>query len=96
MWSVVADFRLRDVAVWERWYGETHAAPNSALGSGSRGLPEVNRGAIRDAQWFACPLGCHPTAVQLGFLPLLEAGVIEPSDLIASCGSRGQWRRSAS
>ena len=80
-----ADFRLRDVTVWERWYGETHAAP-ALCAEAVYGLPEVNRGAIRDAQLIACP-GCYPTAVQLGFLPLLEAGVIEPSGLIASCGS---------
>jgi len=80
-----ADFRLRDVTVWERWYGETHAAPE-LCGQAVYGLPEVNRDAIRDARLVACP-GCYPTAVQLGFLPLLEAGVIEPSGLIASCGS---------
>jgi len=80
-----ADFRLRDVTVWERWYGETHAAPELCA-EAVYGLPEVYRDAIRDAQLVACP-GCYPTAVQLGFLPLLEAGVIEPSALIASCGS---------
>ena len=80
-----ADFRLRDVDVWERWYGETHAAPELCA-EAVYGLPEVNRGAIRDARLVACP-GCYPTAVQLGFLPLLEAGVIDASGLIASCGS---------
>ena len=80
-----ADFRLRDVAVWEQWYGETHAAPELCT-EAVYGLPEVNRDAIRDAQLVACP-GCYPTAVQLGFLPLLEAGVIDAGGLIASCGS---------
>ena len=80
-----ADFRLRDVAVWEQWYGETHAAPELCT-EAVYGLPEVNRDAIRDAQLVACP-GCYPTAVQLGFLPLLEADVIDAGSLIASCGS---------
>ncbi|MEC8112154.1 MAG: N-acetyl-gamma-glutamyl-phosphate reductase, partial [Pseudomonadota bacterium] len=80
-----ADFRLRDVAVWEQCYGETHAAPELCA-TAVYGLPEVNRDGIRAAQLIACP-GCYPTAVQLGFLPLLEAGVTETSGLIASCGS---------
>ncbi len=50
------------------------------------GLPETQRDAIRTAQLVACP-GCYPTAVQLGFLPLLEAGIVDASGLIASCGS---------
>ena len=80
-----ADFRLKDVATWEQWYGETHVAPD-LCGDAVYGLPEMHREAIRTAQLVACP-GCYPTAVQLGFLPLLEAGVIDASRLIASCGS---------
>jgi len=80
-----ADFRLRDVAVWEQWYGESHAAP-ALCETAVYGLPETHRDAIRSAQLVACP-GCYPTAVQLGFLPLLEAGIVDPSALIASCGS---------
>ena len=80
-----ADFRLRDVGVWERWYGETHAAPELCV-EAVYGLPEVNRDAIRTARLVACP-GCYPTAVQLGFLPLLEAGLVHSNQLVASCGS---------
>ena len=80
-----ADFRLRDVAAWEQWYGETHAAP-SLCETAVYGLPETHRDAIRNAQLVACP-GCYPTAVQLGFLPLVEAGIVDTSTLIASCGS---------
>ena len=80
-----ADFRLKDVATWEQWYGETHVAPD-LCGDAVYGLPEMHREAIRTAQLVACP-GCYPTAVQLGFLPLLEADVIDASRLIASCGS---------
>tara|TARA_B100000900_G_scaffold402105_1_gene407586 strand:+ start:2194 stop:3222 length:1029 start_codon:yes stop_codon:yes gene_type:complete len=80
-----ADFRLSDVSVWESWYGEVHAAPE-LVSAAVYGLPEVNRGALRGASLVACP-GCYPTAVQLGFLPLLEAGVIDADRLIASCAS---------
>ena len=78
-----ADFRLSDIGVWESWYGTTHAAPD-LISTAVYGLPEVNRAALRDGSLVACP-GCYPTAVQLGFLPLLEAGVIDPGRLIASC-----------
>jgi len=80
-----ADFRLNNVALWEQWYGETHAAP-ALCDEAVYGLPELHRDAIRDARLVACP-GCYPTAVQLGFLPLLEAGVVDSAQLIASCGS---------
>ena len=52
------------------------------------GLPEVNREQIKQARLIACP-GCYPTAVQLGFLPLLEAGVIDAVHLIADVKSGG-------
>lgn len=80
-----ADFRIRDVPLWEKWYGQPHAAPE-LVGEAVYGLPEVNREAIRNARLIACP-GCYPTSVQLGFLPLLEAGCIDTSDLIANSAS---------
>ena len=80
-----ADFRLRDVDIWQEWYGTTHAAPE-LIADAVYGLPEVNREQISGAQLVACP-GCYPTAVQLGSLPLLEANAIEPDRLIASCAS---------
>ena len=80
-----ADFRLSDIALWESWYGTPHTAP-ALVSSAVYGLPEVNREAIREANLVACP-GCYPTAVQLGFLPLLEAGVVDTRRLIASCAS---------
>ena len=67
--DLAADFRLRDPAVWEKWYGEPHACPN-LLEEAVYGLPEVNRAAIKKARLVANP-GCYPTAVQLGFLPLI-------------------------
>lgn len=83
--DLAADFRIRDIAEWEKWYGMTHAAP-SLVAEAVYGLPEVNREAIRGARLVANP-GCYPTAVQLGFLPLIEAGVIDTATLIADCKS---------
>ena len=80
-----ADFRLRDVAEWERWYKTKHAAPE-LVAEAVYGLCEVNREAIRAAHLVANP-GCYPTAVQLGFLPLLEAGVVDLEHLIADAKS---------
>ena len=83
--DLAADFRIRDVAEWQRWYGMEHGAPE-LLSEAVYGLPEVNRDAIRGARLVANP-GCYPTAVQLGFLPLIEAGVVDASALIADCKS---------
>lgn len=83
--DLAADFRLRGVEDWERWYGMPHACPE-LLVEAVYGLPEVNRDAISAARLVANP-GCYPTAVQLGFLPLLEAGVIDRSSLIADAKS---------
>ncbi|MFA9459616.1 N-acetyl-gamma-glutamyl-phosphate reductase [Thiohalorhabdus methylotrophus] len=80
-----ADFRIADRAVYEEWYKETHAAP-AWLERAVYGLPEVNTPAIRDAALVANP-GCYPTAVQLAFLPLLEAGVISREGMIADAKS---------
>jgi N-acetyl-gamma-glutamyl-phosphate reductase len=80
-----ADFRLSDSTVWEHWYGRPHAAPD-LLTEAVYGLPEANREIIRQARLVACP-GCYPTAVQLGFLPLLEQRLVDPSQLIADVKS---------
>ncbi len=80
-----ADFRLRDIALWERWYGIPHAAPDLAA-EAVYGLPETARDAIRRAALVAVP-GCYPTAVLLGFLPLLENRLVDPGRLIADAKS---------
>jgi N-acetyl-gamma-glutamyl-phosphate reductase len=80
-----ADFRLPDVAEWERWYKLKHAAPQ-LVADAVYGLPEVNRERIRGARLVANP-GCYPTATQLGFLPLVEAGVVDLDHLIADAKS---------
>lgn len=83
--DLAADFRIKDVAEWEKWYGMSHACPD-LVEEAVYGLPEVNRDKIKHARLIANP-GCYPTAVQLGFIPLLEAGVIEPDSLIADSKS---------
>ncbi len=80
-----ADFRLKDAQEWSHWYGMEHACPD-LIAEALYGLPEVNREAIKQARLIACP-GCYPTAVQLGFLPLIENGLIDVKHLIADVKS---------
>ena len=80
-----ADFRIRDAGLWQQWYGQPHGCPE-LISRAVYGLPEVNRSQIVDAQLVACP-GCYPTAVQLGFIPLLERNLIDASDLVANAAS---------
>ena len=83
--DLAADFRLRQADLWQQWYGIPHACPQ-LLEQAVYGLPEINRAAIVQARLVANP-GCYPTAVQLGFLPLLEAGLISTEQLIADAKS---------
>lgn len=83
--DLAADFRIQDLAVWQKWYGMEHACPE-LVEEAVYGLPEVNREKIRTARLVANP-GCYPTAVQLGFLPLLEAGLVDTQYLIADAKS---------
>ena len=80
-----ADFRIRDIALWEKWYNQTHACPE-LVAEAVYGLPEMNREAIKTARLIACP-GCYPTSVQLGFKPLLDNGLVALDDLIANAAS---------
>ena len=80
-----ADFRLKDVAEWENWYKMKHAAPE-LVRDAVYGLCELNRERVRGARLVANP-GCYPTATQLGFLPLVEAGVVDLDHLIADAKS---------
>ena len=93
--DLAADFRLRQPQAWEQWYGMAHACPE-LLEQAVYGLTEINRDAIASAQLVANP-GCYPTAVQLGFLPLLEEGLIETGHLIADAksGVSGAGRKAA-
>jgi N-acetyl-gamma-glutamyl-phosphate reductase len=83
--DLAADFRLADPAAFERWYKMPHACPE-LLEEAVYGIPEINRDALRSARIVANP-GCYPTSVQLGFLPLLEAGLVDTRYLIADCKS---------
>jgi N-acetyl-gamma-glutamyl-phosphate reductase len=83
--DLAADFRLADPAEFERWYKMPHTC-SDLLAESVYGLPEVNRDAIRKARIVGNP-GCYPTAAQLGFLPLVEAGLVDTDHLIADCKS---------
>lgn len=83
--DLAADFRIKDIAVWEKWYGMQHACPE-LVEEAVYGLPEVNRAAIKKARVLANP-GCYPTAVQLGFLPLIEEKIVNNQQLIADAKS---------
>ena len=83
--DLAADFRIKDVPTWEKWYGMPHTCPE-LVAEAVYGLPEVNREKIRKARLVANP-GCYPTAVQLGFQPLLEAGLVDAAHLIADAKS---------
>jgi N-acetyl-gamma-glutamyl-phosphate reductase len=91
--DLAADFRIRDAAVFEQWYKLKHACPD-LLEESVYGLPEFYRGKIRKARIVGNP-GCYPTSMQLGFVPLLEAGVIDSTHLIADCksGASGAGRK---
>jgi N-acetyl-gamma-glutamyl-phosphate reductase len=80
-----ADFRIKHIAEWEKWYAMPHACPE-LVAEAIYGLPEINREQIKEAKLIANP-GCYPTAVQLGFLPLIEAEAIDINQLIADTKS---------
>ncbi len=83
--DLAADFRIKDVDVWSQWYGMEHACPE-LVEQAVYGLPEVNRAGVKSALIVANP-GCYPTATTLGFLPLVENGLVDVSDLVADTKS---------
>ena len=85
--DLAADFRIKDTAVFEKWYGMPHSCPD-LLAEAVYGLPEVNREAIRTARLIGLP-GCYPTSMQLGFAPLLASvtRLVAEGALIADCKS---------
>jgi N-acetyl-gamma-glutamyl-phosphate reductase len=83
--DIAADFRIKDIAVWEDWYKMKHGCPE-LVAEAVYGLPEINRDRIREARIVANP-GCYPTAVQLGFLPLMETSIVDVDHLIADAKS---------
>lgn len=93
--DLAADFRLNDPVVWEQWYGMQHSCPE-LLDEAVYGLPEINREAVAKARLVANP-GCYPTAVTLGFLPLISNGLLDIEHLIADTksGVSGAGRKAA-
>jgi N-acetyl-gamma-glutamyl-phosphate reductase len=87
-----ADFRLKDTAVYAKWYGREHAAAHLIAGA-AYGLTEHHRDEIAAARLVACP-GCYPTAALLALLPLVQAKLIDASDIIidAKSGVSGAGR----
>ena len=83
--DLAADFRLQDTATFEKWYKMPHSCPE-LLKEAAYGLVELNRDAIKKARLVGNP-GCYPTTMQLGLAPLLKAGVVDASHLIADCKS---------
>lgn len=83
--DLAADFRLKDPQTWEKWYGMPHDCAD-VLQEAVYGLCEINREQIKGARLVANP-GCYPTATQLGYIPLIENGLIDTSHLVADCKS---------
>jgi len=85
--DLAADFRLKDTAEFEKWYGMKHTCPD-VLAEAVYGLPEVNRDAIKNARVIGLP-GCYPTSIQLGYAPLLTQGnpLVNESALISDSKS---------
>jgi N-acetyl-gamma-glutamyl-phosphate/LysW-gamma-L-alpha-aminoadipyl-6-phosphate reductase len=84
------DFRLRDPAAYERWYGAPHPAPELLKnGTFVYGLPELNRAAIAKAKYVASP-GCFATTIELALLPLAKAGLLDGEvEVVGITGSSG-------
>ncbi len=90
-----ADYRLKDTAEYEKWYGVKHTSPE-LLGSAVYGLPEVNKQKIASAKLVANP-GCYPTGSLLGIIPLLDGKFIDSGGIIidAKSGATGAGRTPA-
>lgn len=87
-----ADFRIKDVSVYEEWYKLTHPSPEF-IAEAVYGLPELNREAVKKARLIANP-GCYPTCSFLSIYPLIREGLIDPATLIidAKSGVSGAGR----
>ena len=87
-----ADYRIKDVAVYEEWYNIEHKTPEY-IQEAVYGLPEINREKIKDARLIANP-GCYPTCSFLSVYPLVKEGLIDPNTVIidAKSGTSGAGR----
>jgi N-acetyl-gamma-glutamyl-phosphate reductase len=77
-----ADFRIKDAAVYQEFYGHGHSAPD-LLGQSVYGLPEIYRDKIRDAKFVACP-GCYPTSILIPLRPLIRRKAIDRKTILIS------------
>lgn len=91
--DLAADYRIKDLGVWSKWYGMTHASPEW-VERAVYGLPELYRDEIRDAELVANP-GCHVTATTLGLLPLMGQDWVDHDRLVADSksGTSGAGRK---
>lgn len=89
-----ADFRIKDVSIYEQWYGMDHKSPQF-IDEAVYGLCEINRDKVKDARLVANP-GCYPTCTTLSIYPLLKEGLINPETIIvdAKSGTSGAGRGS--
>ena len=87
-----ADFRIKDVGIYEEWYKLKHPTPQF-IGEAVYGLPEINREKIRNARLIANP-GCYPTCSFLTLYPMVKEGLIDPNTIIidAKSGTSGAGR----
>ncbi|KAK8580103.1 hypothetical protein V6N12_070387 [Hibiscus sabdariffa] len=87
-----ADFRLRDIAEYEEWYGQPHSAPDLQK-EAVYGLTEILREEVKNARLVANP-GCYPTSIQLPLVPLIKAKLIKHGNIIidAKSGVSGAGR----
>jgi N-acetyl-gamma-glutamyl-phosphate reductase len=83
--DLAADFRLHDAALYPRWYGEEHAAPE-LLADAVYGLPELFRDGLAGATLVAAA-GCYPTAAGLALAPLVRAGLVQPTGIVVDAAS---------
>lgn len=87
-----ADFRIKEVSVYEKWYKLTHPSPQ-LIGEAIYGLPEINREKVKTARLVANP-GCFPTCSFLSIYPMVKEGMIDPNTIIidAKSGTSGAGR----
>ncbi|MBI4829381.1 MAG: N-acetyl-gamma-glutamyl-phosphate reductase [Nitrospinae bacterium] len=85
VFDLSADFRLKDAAVYEKWYGAAHTAPRH-LAQAVYGSPELYRGRLQNAGLVAVP-GCYPTSVILALAPVMGTGLIDESTIVANSAS---------
>ncbi len=83
--DLAADFRLRDAALYPRWYGAEHGAPE-LLGQAAFGLPELFRSDLPGAALVAAA-GCYPTTAGLALAPLVRGGLVEATGIVVDAAS---------